>query len=145
MTDVDAIARALTTDMTIDIVTTGRRSGQPRTTEIWFMNLDGRIIICGTLGSITTNRRYSPRDWLANLKATPEFVFRFKESIDAEVPARACEVTDPQDRRWIFSHDATDWYRRQEDTLDTLVEFGPVVEVWFDEPFDHLTPAPRPT
>lgn len=145
MTDVDAIARALTTDMTIDIVTTGRRSGQPRTTEIWFMNLDGRIIICGTLGSITTNRRYSPRDWLANLKATPEFVFRFKESIDAEVPARAREVTDPEDRRWIFSHDATDWYRRQEDTLDTLVEFGPVVEVWFDEPFDHLTPAPRPT
>ena len=47
-------------DVVIDITTIGRRSGAPRRIEIWFHNIDGRIIITGKPG---------PRNWLANLIA----------------------------------------------------------------------------
>ena len=42
--DVDA---ALERGHTIDITTTGRRSGEPRRIEIVFHNVDGRIYISG--------------------------------------------------------------------------------------------------
>ena len=45
------IKKALETDQTIDIITTGAKSGLPRKIEIWFTNVGGRIIICGTPGS----------------------------------------------------------------------------------------------
>ncbi len=129
MADTEAIRRALHTDMTIDIITTGRRSGEPRTTEIWFMRVDGRLIICGTAGSITGGRGRHQRDWMANLLAHPEFVFRLKESVDAELPARAHPVEDAADRRRIMSADETAWYREQGESLELLVERSPIVEV----------------
>ena len=49
--DLDAARAALRSDLTIDIVTTGRRSGLPRTTEIWFMVVDDAVYICGTPGA----------------------------------------------------------------------------------------------
>lgn len=136
----DAIAAALLTDMTIDIVTIGRRSGESRTTEIWFMNLDGRIIICGTPGSTNAQRSHAPRDWMANLIAQPDFTFRFKESIDVDVAAVARAVTDTSDRRLIMSHPATAWYREQGDTLEQLIDHSPIVDVKFRPPFAALTP-----
>lgn len=123
------IQRALQTDMTIDIVTIGRHSGQPRTTEIWFMNLDGRIIICGT--PIKGKDGWRTRDWLHNLRANPDFDFCFKESITASVPARATEILDFDDRTAIFSAPQTAWYREQGFSMAELVEGGPVVEVSF--------------
>ncbi|MEZ5406879.1 MAG: hypothetical protein R2761_02575 [Acidimicrobiales bacterium] len=47
-TDREAIVRSLLTERTIDIVTTGRRSGGSRTTEIWTTVQSGRVLICGT-------------------------------------------------------------------------------------------------
>jgi hypothetical protein len=47
----ERVRRALASDRTIDITTTGRRSGQPRRIEIWFHNLGGRIYISGLPGS----------------------------------------------------------------------------------------------
>lgn len=129
MLDADAVRRALATDLTIDIVMTGAKSGLPRTTEIWFMRIDGRLIICGTAGSITGGRGRHQRDWMANLKAHPEFVFRLKESIEAELPARAHVVTDAADRRHIMSHPSTQWYRDQGEPLELLVERSPIVEI----------------
>jgi len=116
------IRRALASDLTIDIVTRGRRTGEPRVTEIWFMNLDGRIVICGTPG---------PRAWLANLKAEPAFEFRLKESIAATLTARATIVRDAGDRKAIMNRPETAWYREQGHSLQQLVSGSPIVEVRF--------------
>ncbi|MEZ4640718.1 MAG: nitroreductase/quinone reductase family protein [Caldilineaceae bacterium] len=127
----DEIQRALVTDRTIDIITTGAKSGLPRTTEIWFTNVGGRIIICGTPGASGENGPRSRRDWLANLKANPEFTFRLKESVHVELPARAVEIVDPKDRRSLMSAPETQWYRDQVDSVDDLVAGSPIVEVFF--------------
>ena len=76
----DALAR----DKIIDITTTGRRSGLPRQTEIWFHRVHGRLYITGTPG---------PRDWYANLLAKPRLTFNLKESIAAVLPATAVPST----------------------------------------------------
>ena len=115
--------------MTIDIVTLGARSGEWRTTEIWYVVVDGRIYLCGTPGAGEDEREYAPRDWIANLKAHPEFRFVLKESIDETLDARAVSVTDPDERRRVFSADVTGWYRRQTGSLEALVEHGPMVRV----------------
>ncbi len=129
----DDIQNALQTDRTIDIITVGAKSGLPRRIEIWFNNIDGRIIITGTPSATEGKGPYTPRDWLANLRANPEFTFCFKESLQAEIPARAVEITDMEDRRHIMSAPATQWYRDQVDSFDELVEQAPMVEVFFDD------------
>lgn len=128
-----AIQKALQTDRTIDIVTTGAKSGLPRRTEIWFHNLNGRIIICGTPSGSGDPGARARRDWLANLKAHPHFLFCLKKSIQAELPARAVEITDPEDRKAIMRAPETRWYRDQGHTVEELAAGGPIVEVFFEE------------
>lgn len=120
----DNIQRALTQDETIDITTIGRKSGQPRRIEIWFRHVDGRTYITGTPG---------PRDWYANLQANPTFVFHLKESIQADLPARARLIDDPEERRRILSTPAMAWYHSQVAAVEELVTGSPLIEVLFDE------------
>ncbi|MEO0493062.1 MAG: nitroreductase/quinone reductase family protein [Actinomycetota bacterium] len=127
----DAVRDALARDLTIDIVTLGARSGEWRTTEIWYVIVDGRIYICGTPAAGDQEREYAPRDWMANLKAHPEFRFVLKESLVESIDARATVVTHPDERRRVFSADVTGWYRRQTGSLDALVAHGPMVRVEF--------------
>ncbi|MCB0104163.1 MAG: nitroreductase family deazaflavin-dependent oxidoreductase [Anaerolineales bacterium] len=127
----EEIQKALLTDRTIDIVTIGAKSGLARRTEIWFTNINGRIIICGTPNAKGDKGRYSPRDWLANLRANPEFTFCFKESLQLELLATAVEIIDPEDRRYLMSAPETKWYRDQVDSIDDLVADSPIVEVFF--------------
>lgn len=127
------IRAALNTDRTIDIITIGAKSGLPRRTEIWFTNVSGRIIICGTPAATGGNGPRKLRDWLANLRANPAFTFCFKESLHVELPARAVEIVDPADRRYLMSAPATQWYRDQVDALEELVKYSPIVEVFFDD------------
>ena len=54
----EAIAKALARDRTIDITTTGRRSGRPQRVEIWWHRIEGRHYISGLPGA---------RGWYANL------------------------------------------------------------------------------
>jgi hypothetical protein len=124
---------ALINDRTIDIITIGAKTGLTRRTEIWFTNVSGRIIICGTPGANGGNGQYSSRDWLANLRAHPEFTFCFKESISAKLPAKAVEIKDPEDRRYLMSALETKWYRDQVDSVEDLVKYSPIVEVFFEE------------
>jgi hypothetical protein len=128
----EEIVNALHTDRTIDMIMTGARSGEIRKTEIWFTRVGERIIICGTPAAEGGNGPYKPRHWLANLKANPEFLFCLKESIKAELPARAVIITDPADRRSLMSAPATHWYRSQVDSIEELVNYSPIVEVFFD-------------
>lgn len=121
----DHIKKALQGEkVMVDITTTGRRSGSPRRMEIWFHNIDGRIIITGTPG---------PRGWLANLKADPAFTLHLKGDIQADLPARARVITNPAERRAIMSAPQTAWYREQVGGVEPLVENSPIVEVVFSD------------
>ena len=86
----ERIQRALESDRTIDITTTGRNSGQPRRIEIWMYRYDGRVFLSGSPGT---------RDWYANLRRKPEFTFHLKGSVQADLPAVARPITDEAERR----------------------------------------------
>lgn len=115
------IDAALTRDLTIDITTTGRHSGEPRTIEIWFLAIDNRIFVTGTPG---------PRDWYANLLADDTLIFHLKESVRADLEATARPVLDETTRRSVFEHSSARWYREQTDVPD-LVANAPMVEITF--------------
>ena len=89
----DAIAHALATDLTIDITTIGRKTGEPRRIEIWFHNLDGDLYLSGLP---------RPCSWYANLCAHPDFTFHLKESAQADLAARATPVLESDARRDII-------------------------------------------
>ena len=88
-----AVAAALANDLVIDITTSGRASGEPRRIEIWYHVVDGRYYITGRPG---------PRSWYANLLAEPKLTFHLKESAQADLPATARPVTDPEEKRGVF-------------------------------------------
>lgn len=116
------VQSALARDLTIDITTTGRRTGELRRIEIWFLNLEGLIYIAGTPG---------PRDWLANLAAHPAFTFHLKESTVADLPATANLVVDEDERRRVFVSASASWYRQQGDAFEDLVQTAPLVRITF--------------
>ena len=118
----DAARRALSSDKTIDITTTGKQTGHARKTEIWFMYIEGRVFITGTPGQ---------RDWYANLVSNPDFTFHLKESAKIDLTARATPVTEPEERRRVMSAPETEWYRGQA-TMDQLITGSPMIEVHFD-------------
>jgi deazaflavin-dependent oxidoreductase (nitroreductase family) len=90
----DAVRQALERDTLIDITTTGRRTGMPRRTEIWFHYQDGRVLITGSPG---------PRGWYANMRANPNFTWHFKQSLTRDIPAVATPITDEGERRALFA------------------------------------------
>ena len=94
----DEILLALNQDKVIDITTRGRKTGLDRRIEIWFHTIDGQVIITGSTG-----RRWGRRDWLANLLAHPSFTFHLKQSVQADLSARATPVTDKARRRKLFT------------------------------------------
>ena len=116
-----AIGRVLRHGHTIDITTTGRRSGLPRRIEIVFHNFDGRIYISGTPSPRT-------RAWLHNLRADPQLTFHLKQLLKADLPATAREITDPVERRAVLTKVAKVW--RQD--LEAMLRFSPLVEATID-------------
>jgi deazaflavin-dependent oxidoreductase (nitroreductase family) len=114
----DDIGRALERDRTIDITTTGRKTGQRRRKEIWFHNIEGRLYITGTPGR---------RDWYANLLAHPEFTFHLKESVRADLQATAGPILKSAQRREVFAkiHQKLGGTR----DLDAWLAGSPLVEV----------------
>jgi len=118
----DAIDAALERGHTIDITTTGRRSGDPRRIEIVFHNIDGRIYISGT--PYARKRR-----WLLNLEKDPHFTFHLKGRTRADLPATARVIEDEAERRTILPHIARAWGR---DDLERMVRYSPLIEVNFE-------------
>ena len=117
----DAIRRVLRHGHTIDITTTGRRSGLPRRIEIVFHNFGGHVYISGM-----PNPR--PRAWLLNLRANPRFTFHLKRLVKADLAATAREITDPAERRDVLAKVAQVWRRDPE----PMERFSPLVEVSID-------------
>jgi deazaflavin-dependent oxidoreductase (nitroreductase family) len=116
------IEAALRHGHTIDITTTGRRSGEPRRIEIVFHNIDGRIWITGTPRA---NRK---RAWLYNLEADPRLTFHLKGNVVADLPATARVVTDEAERRHVLEPVSRLW--RQD--LEVMTLHSPLIEVTFD-------------
>ncbi len=116
------IQEALERDTTIDITTRGRKTGQERRIEIWFTRAKERIFITGTPGK---------RDWYANLQADPNFTFHLKESLQADLPARARPILDLDTRRRILSGPEFSWYHRNSASREDFIQRAPLVEVDF--------------
>jgi deazaflavin-dependent oxidoreductase (nitroreductase family) len=122
-----AIRRVLRHGHTIDITTTGRRTGLSRRIEIVFHSFDGHLYISGMPSRRT-------RAWLQNLRANPRFTFHLKQLLQADLPATAREITDPVERREVLTKVARVW--RQD--LEAMVRFSPLVEATID----GYAPAP---
>lgn len=122
MPDDAAIRQALQQGGTIDITTTGARSGEPRRIEIVFFPIDGRIYISGMPGR---------RAWLANLSADPHMTVHLKKGLTADLPATARVITDPDERKPILVT-VTDAWKRQSQ-LQAFLDGAPLVEVTLDD------------
>jgi hypothetical protein len=81
-------------ERTVDITTTGRRSGSPRRIETWFYRVEGTVYLSGSPGR---------RGWAANLEAEPAFTFHLKNGLVADLQARAEPVVEEAERRRIFT------------------------------------------
>jgi deazaflavin-dependent oxidoreductase (nitroreductase family) len=120
----DSLRAALSRGGTIDITTTGRRSGLPRRIEIVFHRIDGRMWISG----MPSPRR---RAWIANLAADPRLIVHLKGPVAvADLPATARIVDDEDERRRILERVARAWNRTD---LDRMVRESPLIEVVLDE------------
>lgn len=120
-------------DRTIDITTTGGRSGEPRRIEIVFYRLDDDIYLSGIPGPTT-------RNWLANLAANPDFTFHLKNGVVADLPARATVIVDPAERRGFLTVLVDEFNRRNgpdspwpEAVLEEWVTGSPLARVTFVE------------
>lgn len=123
---------------TIDITTTGARTGLARRIEIWFYRVGGQVYL-------TTQP--AKRSWYANLLAHPDFVFHLKNGVRADLRARAEPVVDPRERRRIFTEIVADL----DQPLHRAYVAQPVqrVEEWVvGSPLMHVTfpdlPEPPP-
>ena len=113
----EKIFEALKSDKTIDITTTGKTSGKTRRIEIWFHNVEDQIYISGSPGT---------RDWYANMLKNPDFIFHLKESVKADLSAKAKPILNSDKRREILSK--FDGQRN----LDEWVLSSPLVEIEFE-------------
>lgn len=116
-----AVDRALSSDRTVDISTTGRKTGVDRRVEIWFHNVDGGIYITGTPGT---------RGWYANVVADPSLTFHLKESVRADLPATAVPITDEGERRAVLAEITRRIAVR--DGLEEWVRGSPLIRIDFD-------------
>jgi deazaflavin-dependent oxidoreductase (nitroreductase family) len=119
----NALRRELRDGPTVEITTTGRRTGQPHRIEIWMIDVDGRFFITGTPGR---------RDWLANVASNPNLLVHLVRYGQVDLQARATPVTDPATRRRVLQDAAAEWYRTQA-PLDVLVATSPMIEVTIEQ------------
>jgi deazaflavin-dependent oxidoreductase (nitroreductase family) len=119
---------------TIDITTTGRRSGQPRRIEICFYRVGDSIYLSGVPGPRT-------RDWLVNLAADPHLTFHLKHEVKADLPAKAQVIADPAERSRVLTPIVEDFNDRNGGpdspwptaVLEEWVERSPLALVSFEE------------
>jgi deazaflavin-dependent oxidoreductase (nitroreductase family) len=115
----EPVQHALAQGGVIDITTRGRNTGQPRRIEIRFHNIEGQVYMTG--------RPPRRRDWYANLLTHPDFTFHLKESLHADLPARATPILDQARRRAIIT--AIHQKRGVYHDVEAWVEHSPLVAV----------------
>ena len=117
----DAIGRVLRHGQTIDITTTGRRTGLPRRLEIALHSFDGHLYVSGMPSQRT-------RSWLFNLRSDPRLTVHLKQLLQVDLPATAREITDDAERREVLAKVARVWRRE----VEPMVRFSPLIEVTID-------------
>ena len=104
---------------TITLITTGRRSGQPRTVTLYAFPDAASLVIVGSLGG-------APRHpaWVHNLRAQPRAIVRRGRTEEAVV-AREVTAADERERLWQLVTDAFPLYasyqRRTSRTIPLFV------------------------
>lgn len=100
MPDREAIRAALSIDRsssaqarTIDLTTTGARSGREHRIEIWFYRAGNELYLS------TAPAR---RDWHANVLVHPRIVVHLKNGRRADLPATAVPVIEPAQREQVL-------------------------------------------
>lgn len=119
-------------ERTIDITTTGARTGRPRRIEVWFYRVDGRIYLS------TSPAR---RSWYANIVANPDLVFHLKHGVRADLRAVGTPVLDLAEREAVFTSIIADlnqpWnpagIRQPVEPLEDWLQGSPLVSVEFPE------------
>jgi deazaflavin-dependent oxidoreductase (nitroreductase family) len=114
------IEQALATERLIDITTIGRKTGQSRRIEMLFHKVDGTLYLTGSPGK--------RRHWYENLLANPDFTFHLKQSVTADLPARATPVRDEAERRRILAVILAGMPDHR-DELETWAATSPLVRV----------------
>ncbi len=101
------------------LTTTGARSGQPRTSPMMYLDLDGRRYVFASKAGAPTNP-----DWFHNLKANPAVTVEVGTD---ELSATAQEVTGPErDRLYAHQADLYPGFAEYEEKTDRTI---PVVEL----------------
>ncbi len=118
-------------ERTIDITTTGRRSGEPRRIEICFYRFEDAIYLSGIPGP-------RKRDWLANLVADPHLTLHLKHGVTEDLPGVATVITDPAERRRVCSRFVEEFNERNgpggtwpRAVLEEWVQASPLVRIDF--------------
>ncbi|MCB2176538.1 MAG: nitroreductase family deazaflavin-dependent oxidoreductase [Actinomycetales bacterium] len=106
---------------TCDLSTVGRRSGQVRRVETWYVVVDGRIVVTGTPGT---------RDWLANLRQDPGAIIHLRDPA-RDLAVTAQEVTERADRLRVVAAAwrLQPWYAEQPFSVEDWVARSPMVEL----------------
>ena len=108
----------------VDITTVGAKSGADRRIEINFTHLDGSYYITGHPGR--------KRDWLANMKANPQFTIHFKRGLEADITAEARVITNEGERADVLHRILTESWGNEKAKADHIlprwVELAPLVE-----------------
>lgn len=107
------VIEALRRNRTIDITTTGAKSGPPRRIETWAWVDGDTLYLTGSPGR---------RDWYANLRANPDFTLHLMRGVQADVRGRARPIVDRAERRQIFA-------RLRPAQADAWTAGSPLVEV----------------
>ena len=114
---------ALHRSQVIDLTTLGNRSGEPRRIEIYLHALGDRLFITGM-------PRPAKRAWLRNVETDPHVVLHLKEGAQADVPALARRIVDPDERRPLIEAAAAHWGR---DDVGTMMVQSPLIELSISE------------
>ena len=104
---------------TVDLTTTGRRTGRASRVEIWWFYIGDRFVITGTPGK---------RDWYANVLSDSKVVIH---TTVGDFEARALTIHDRAFRRRVFTDPEVEWARTQVD-LERLVADAPMIEIRLD-------------
>ena len=118
------IRTALHDSQVIDLTTTGRRSGQQRRIEIFLHHSDGQLFISGMPRADRT------RDWIYNIGVDPQVVVHLKQSVDADIPATARVITDPDERLPLIEAAANRWGRTD---VANMLQHSPLIVINVDD------------
>jgi deazaflavin-dependent oxidoreductase (nitroreductase family) len=121
-------------ERTVDITTTGRRSGEPRRIETVFYRHGEDIYLSGIPAP-------KPRAWLLNLQADPHFTFHLKHRVVADLPAVGSVVSDVSERERILASFVEQFNARRDPAgpfpvgvVSEWVDGSPLVRVTFPDP-----------